>query len=198
MPNTIAKNPRVDAFFTRAKAWRKEMEALRAIALGCGLTEEMKWGQPCYTLQGKNIAIIGEFKEYCAFMFFKGALLKDPKGVLVQPGTVQAARQIRLTSLQAVAKMKATIRAYVREAVAVEQSGQKVKLRETSDFKMPREFRDRLEHLPALKDAFEALTPGRQRAYLFYFSTAKQSKTREARIEKCLPQMMQGLGLNDE
>jgi len=198
MPKTNLKNPKVDAFFLRAKAWRKKMEALRAIALGCGLVEELKWGQPCYTLQGKNIAIIGEFKEYCAFMFFKGALLKDPKGILVQPGAVQAARQVRFTTLPDVARAKATLKAYVREAVAVERSGQKVQRRKTADIAMPPEFRDRLDHLPALKDAFEALTPGRQRNYLYYFSSAKQSKTREARIEKCLPQILQGLGLTDE
>jgi uncharacterized protein YdeI (YjbR/CyaY-like superfamily) len=197
MPKTIQKNPKIDAFLGRAKAWRPEMEALRALVLGCGLTEELKWGQPCYTLGGKNIAIIGPFKEYCALMFFKGALLKDPKGVLRQPGAVQAARQIRFTGIKEVAGMKATVAAYVKEAVAVEKAGLKVPLKKTSDFKVPNEFQERLDHLPALKDAFEALTPGRQRAYLHYFSDAKQSATREARIEKWMPQILQGLGLNE-
>jgi uncharacterized protein YdeI (YjbR/CyaY-like superfamily) len=198
MPKSAVKNPEIDALLGRAKAWRPEMEALRALVLDCGLTEELKWGQPCYTLDGRNIAIIGPFKVYCALMFFKGALLKDAKHLLVQPGAVQAGRQLRFTSLAQIAKLKATVSAYVREAMAVEKSGLKVPLRKTSDFPLPKEFQERLNHLPALKEAFEALTPGRQRAYLHHFSDAKQSATREARIEKWMPQILQGLGMLDE
>ncbi|HET7100897.1 MAG TPA: YdeI family protein [Terriglobia bacterium] len=191
-------NPKVDAFLSRAEKWRKEFEKLRAIVLGCGLTEELKWGQPCYTLQGKNIVLIHGFKEYCAFLFFKGALLNDAKGILIQQTeNVQSARQIRFTNLQEIIKLERTLKGYVFEAVEVERAGLKVKLKKTSEFRIPEEFQARLNANPALKAAFDGLTPGRQRAYLFYFSQAKQSKTRAARVEKYVPQILDGKGLND-
>lgn len=193
-----AMNPKVDAFLSRAEKWRKEFEKLRAIVLGCGLTEELKWGQPCYTLQGKNIVLIHGFKEYCAFLFFKGALLNDAKGILIQQTeNVQSARQIRFTNLQEIIKLERTLKGYVFEAVEVERAGLKVKLKKTSEFRIPEEFQARLNANPALKAAFDGLTPGRQRAYLFYFSQAKQSKTRAARVEKYVPQILDGKGLND-
>jgi uncharacterized protein YdeI (YjbR/CyaY-like superfamily) len=191
-------NPKVDAFLKRQKTWKQEFVKLRHIILDCGLTEELKWGQPCYTDEGKNIVLIHGFKEYCAILFHKGALLKDAKRLLIQQTpNVQAARQIRFTRVQDVVKLEKTLKAYVREATEVERAGLKVELKKTSDFPMPAELRIRLEKDRALKTAFDALTPGRQRAYLFYFSQAKQSKTRELRVEKCIPRIREGLGLDD-
>lgn len=191
------KNPKVEALLRRASKWREEFEALRTITLGCGLIEELKWYQPCYTLQKKNVVLIHGFKEYCALMFFKGALLKDPKRILVTPGQHQAARQIRFTDVQQVTRMKPALKAYVLEAIELEKAGVKVKLKKTADFKVPEEFQKKLDELPALKAAFKALTPGRQRGYIFHFSQPKQSKTRDARVEKCMPQILNGKGLND-
>lgn len=191
-------NPKVDGFLKKAKKWRTEMESLRSIVLACGLTEEVKWGQPCYTLEGSNIVLIHAFKEYCALLFFKGALLKDTKGILVQQTkNVQAARQLRFTGTAQIDKQKSTITSYIREAIKVEKTGLKVKFKKTSEFEMPQEFQRKLDKNAALKRAFDALTPGRQRAYLLHFASAKQSKTREARIEKCMPRILDGLGLND-
>lgn len=193
----IKKNPKVDAVLRQEKKWREEFETLRTIALECELTEELKWFQPCYTRQQKNIVLIHGFKEFCALLLFKGALLRDPNRLLVTPGQHQAARQIRFTKLQQIVEMKPILKAYIREAIEVEQSGLKVKLKKTSDFKIPEEFQKQLDELPALKAAFRALTPGRQRGYIFYFSQPKLSKTREARVEKCMPQILKGQGLND-
>ena len=171
---------------------------LRRIILDCGLTEDVKWGQPCYTFQDSNVVLMHGFKEYCALLFFKGALLKDPKGILVQQTkNVQSARQIRFTNVQDVVKLKATLKAYIKEAIEIEEAGLKVSFRKTSEFAMPDEFRIKLDELPSLKKAFNALTPGRQRAYLLYFSSPKQSRTRESRIEKSMPQILNGKGLND-
>ena len=193
-----AMNPKVDFFFNKAKQWQEEFGKLRTIILDCGLTEELKWGCPCYTFQKKNIVLIHGFKEYCALLFFKGALLKDASGILVQQTkNVQSARQTRFTSVREIVKLKPVLKAYIREAVEVEKAGLKVNFKKTSDFKIPGEFQNKLAEVPALKTAFNALTPGRQRAYIFYFSAAKQSKTREARIEKCTPQILNGKGLND-
>jgi uncharacterized protein YdeI (YjbR/CyaY-like superfamily) len=191
-------NPKVDFYFTKAKTWQKEIEQLRTIVLDCSLTETLKWGCPCYTHEDSNIVLIHTFKEYCALLFFKGALLKDPKNILIQQTeNVQAARQMRFTSAQEITKLKTTIKAYIKEAVAVEKSGAKVELKKTSEFAMPDEFKAVLKEDAALKKAFNALTPGRQRGYLLHFSSAKQSKTREARIEKCIPDIMEGKGLNE-
>jgi uncharacterized protein YdeI (YjbR/CyaY-like superfamily) len=193
-----SSNPKVDFYFNKSKKWRAELERLRTIILDCGLTEELKWGCPCYTFEKSNIVLIHEFKEYCALLFFKGVLLKDGKGILVQQTkNVQAARQIRFTDVREIVKMKTTLKAYISEAIEVEQSGLKVNLKKTAEFKMPAEFKKRLAEFPALKTAFSALTPGRQRAYLLYFSDAKQSKTREARVEKYLQQILNGRGLDD-
>ena len=191
-------NPKVDFFFNKGGRWQQEFEALRMIILGCGLCEELKWGQACYTLEGKNIVLIHGFKEYCALLFFKGALLKDPKSILIrQTEHVQAARQARFTNVAEIVKVRAILKAYIKEAVAVEKSGLKVNLKKTSQFKIAEEFQNRLDELPGLKTAFYALTPGRQRAYLFYFSQPKQSKTREARVEKSMSQILEGKGLDD-
>jgi uncharacterized protein YdeI (YjbR/CyaY-like superfamily) len=191
-------NPKVDAFLSRSEKWRNEFEKLRTLVLGCGLTEELKWGQPCYTFQNKNIVLIHGFKEYCALLFFKGALLKDARGILIQQTeNVQSARQIRFTNVREIVKLERTLKAYVDEAVEVEEAGLKLKLKKTSDFKVPEEFQNKLNAIPSLKAAFKALTPGRQRAYLFYFSQPKQSKTREARVEKYVQQILNGKGLND-
>jgi uncharacterized protein YdeI (YjbR/CyaY-like superfamily) len=193
-----SKNPKVDWFFTRATPWQQEYEKLRKIVLDCGLTEELKWGCPCYTFEKRNIVLIHGFKEYCALLFFKGALLKDTAGILIQQTkNVQAARQIRFTSVREIVKMKAVLKAYIKEAIEVEKAGLKVKYKKTSDFKSPDEFQNKLDENPALKKAFKALTPGRQRAYMFYFSQPKQSKTRQARVEKCMPQILNGKGLDD-
>jgi uncharacterized protein YdeI (YjbR/CyaY-like superfamily) len=191
-------NPKVDFVFRKSKVWREELEKLRTIILDCELTEELKWGQPCYTSQKKNIVLIHEFKEYCALLFFKGALLKDSNGILIQQTeNVQAARQIRFTNVGEIVDIETILKAYIREAIEVEKAGLKVNLKKTAEFDIPEEFQSRLDELPALKAAFEALTPGRQRAYILYFSAAKQSKTRESRVEKCMQQILKGKGLND-
>jgi uncharacterized protein YdeI (YjbR/CyaY-like superfamily) len=191
-------NPKVDFFFSRAGNWQEEFEKLRTIVLDCGLTEELKWGCPCYTYQHKNIVLIHAFKEYCALLFFKGVLLKDANGILIQQTkNVQAARQIRFTNVREIVKMQRILKAYMYEAIEVERAGLKVKLKKTSDFTVPEEFQKKLDKMPALKTAFGALTPGRQRAYLFYFSQPKQSKTRELRVEKYMQQILKGKGLDD-
>jgi uncharacterized protein YdeI (YjbR/CyaY-like superfamily) len=190
-------NPEVDAYLSETEKWQAEVRALRRIILDCQLTEELKWGQPCYTLQQRNIVIIQGFKDYCALMFFKGALLKDTEGILVKPGSTQAGRQIRFIGVQEIVEMEATLKAYIQEAIAVEKAGLKVQRRETSEITVPAEFQAKLDEVPALKTAFAALTPGRQRAYLFYFSTPKQSKTRESRVEKSIPRILAGKGLTD-
>jgi uncharacterized protein YdeI (YjbR/CyaY-like superfamily) len=192
-------NPKVDWFFKKDTKWKDEYELLRTIALSCGLTEELKWGCPCYTVDGHNVVLIHGFKDYCAYLFHKGALLKDAKGILIQQTeNVQSARQIRFTHVDQIADMKAMLMAYIKEAIKLEEAGVKVPLKKTSEFKMPAEFKNVLEKTPALKKAFSALTPGRQRGYLLYFSSAKQSKTREARVEKYIPQILKGKGLEDE
>lgn len=191
-------NPKVDFYFEQNEQWQKEIRKLRSIILDCGLTETLKWGCPCYTYQNKNVVLIHVFKEYCAILFFKGALLSDTHGLLIQQSeNVQAARQLRFTNLKQVTSQEAIIKAYVYEAIEVEKAGLQVKMKTTSDFKVPEEFRQKLDKMPALKKAFEALTPGRQRGYLFYFSQAKQSKTREARVEKYIKQILAGKGLDD-
>jgi uncharacterized protein YdeI (YjbR/CyaY-like superfamily) len=187
----------VDAVFRQEKKWQEEFEALRTIALEFPLTEELKWYQACYTLAGKNVILIHGFKEYCALMFFKGALLKDVKHVLATPGQHQAARQMRFTSVAEIARMAPTVKAYIREAIAAEKAGLKVKLKKTDDFSIPDEFQKKLDEMPRLKAAFHSLTPGRQRGYILHISQPKQAKTREARVEKCTPLILQGKGLND-
>ena len=195
----IGTNPKVDAYLSKAKTWQAELQQLRAIVLDCKLTEDLKWGQPCYTSEGSNIVLIHTFKDYCALLFFKGALMKDTKGILIQQTkNTQAARQIRFTSVQDVSKLEVAIKAYVREAIKVEKAGLKVNFKETAAFTMPEEFQTRLDADAALKKAFDALTPGRQRAYLLHFAEAKQAKTRAARVEKCAPKILYGKGLNDE
>lgn len=192
-------NPKVDFYFIKAKKWQKEFETLRSIVLDCQLTEELKWGNPCYTFEKKNIVLIHGFKDYCALLLFKGALLKDPKGILIQQTeNVQSARQIRFTNVQEIMKLKATIKSYIYKAVKVEEAGLKVEFKKTSEFSVPEEFQTKLDKNRALKTAFNSLTPGRQRAYLFYFSSAKQSKTRAARVEKYIDQILDGRGLDDE
>jgi uncharacterized protein YdeI (YjbR/CyaY-like superfamily) len=191
-------NPRVDWFFAKDTKWQKEYEKLRTIILDCGLIEELKWGCPCYTFENTNIVLIHGFKEYCALLFFKGALLSDPNGILIQQTkNVQSARQIRFTNVREIVKMEKILKAYIYEAIEVERAGLKVKLKKTSEFKIPEEFQKRLDKNTALKKAFDALTPGRQKAYIFYFSQAKQSKTREARVEKYIKQILNGKGLDD-
>src|ERR1039458_7138555 len=184
-------NPKVDWYFNNAKKWQEEIEKLREIVLDCQLTEELKWGCPCYTFKDNNIVLIHVFKEYCALLFFKGALLNDAEGILIQQTkNVQSGRQMRFTNLQEIEEQEQIIKAYIYEAIEVEKAGLKVELKKTSEYTIPEEFQKKLDKNKALKTAFEALTPGRQRGYLFYFSQAKQSKTREARIEKCMPQIL--------
>jgi uncharacterized protein YdeI (YjbR/CyaY-like superfamily) len=196
--NAKNRNPKVDAFLSRAENWQKEFKKLRMIILDCGLTEELRWGKPCYTLQQSNIVLIHGFKEYCALLFMKGALLKDAHGILIQQTeNVQAARQIRFTNVREIVEMEPILKAYIHEAIEVEKAGLEVNYKRTSEFKMPEEFKTKLDEMPALKTAFHALTPGRQRGYLLYFSAAKQSKTRESRVEKCMPQILKGKGLDD-
>ncbi|GAB0157934.1 YdeI family protein [Chryseobacterium sp. Alg-005] len=191
-------NPKADFFFNNAGPWQKKFEKLRAILLDTGLEEEVKWGCPCYTYHGKNIVLIHGFKEYCALLLFKGALLKDTDNILIQQTeNVQAARQIRFTGLQEINDLEKVIKMYVYEAVEVEKSGLQVKMKKTREFEIPEEFQNKLNESPELQEAFEALTPGRQRAYLLHFSSAKQTKTRESRIEKYIPQILKGKGLND-
>src|SRR4029453_3105999 len=192
------RNPKVDGHLRKAKKWREEFERLRRIVLECGLAEEMKWGHPCYTFQKSNIVLIHGFKEYCALLFFKAALLKDPKRILIQQtANVQAARQIRFTNVREIVKLEPILKAYIREAIRVEKAGLEVSYKKASEFKMPEEFQKKLAEIPALKIAFHALTPGRQRGYLLYFSAPKQSKTRESRIQKCMKQILNGKGLDD-
>ena len=191
-------NPKVDWFFSKSKEWQKELAKLRTIILDCQLTEELKWGCPCYTFQSSNVVLIHVFKEYCALLFFKGALLKDADGILIQQTeNVQAARQIRFTNVREIVQMEPILKAYIHEAIDVEKAGLKVTLKKTSEFKIPEEFQNKLDAVPALKAAFDALTPGRQRAYILYFAAAKQSKTRESRVAKCMQQILKGKGLND-
>ena len=190
-------NPKVDTFLRKTKKWREESEKLRAILLDCPLAEDFKWWQPCYTLQGKNVVLIGAFKEYVALLFFKGALLSDPQRILVAPGQLQSGRQIRFTSVREIAALETILKTYIYEAIEVENAGLKVKLKKHSDYIVPEELQNKLDEIPALKTAFEALTPGRQRAYMFHISAAKQSKTRESRVEKCVPQILAGKGLTD-
>ena len=191
-------NPKVVLYFDKATKWQKEIEQLRSIALDCGLNEELKWGCPCYTLQKSNIVLIHVFKEYCAYLFFKGALLNDAEGILIQQTeNVQGARQIRFTNVQEITKMKKILKAYIYEAIEVEKAGLKVKLKKPDEFKMTEEFKKKLDKSATLKKAFYALTPGRQRAYLLHFSKPKLSTTREARVEKSMKQIMSGKGLND-
>lgn len=192
-------NPTVDFYFNKAEKWQEEIRQLRTIVLDCHLTEELKWGCPCYTFEKKNIVLIHVFKEYCALLFFKGALMKDPDGILIQQTEqVQAARQIRFTSLKETEELAPILKTYIFAAVEVEESGQKVELKKTTEYAVPEEFQSELTENPALKTAFESLTPGRQRAYLLHFSAPKQSKTRESRVAKCIPQILEGKGLNDE
>ncbi len=191
-------NPKVDAYLRRAKKWREEMAELRTIVLDCGLTEELKWGKPCYASENSNVVLIQGFKECCALLFFKGALLKDAQGILIKPGeNSQAGRQIRFTQVREIARMKPAVKAYIRAAIAVEKAGLKVKLKKITRRKIPDELQNKFDERPALKTAFQALTPGRQRAYLLHFCGAKQSATRESRIEKCTRQILAGKGLND-
>lgn len=191
-------NPKVDFYFNKAEKWQEAIEKLRMIVLDCQLTEELKWGCPCYTLEGNNIVLIHVFKEYCAFLFMKGALLKDPIGILVQQTeNVQSARQIRFTSAEEIEEMEHILKVYIQDAIEVEKSGLEVEFKKTTEFNMPEEFQKKLDENPDLEHAFEALTPGRQRGYLLYFSGAKQSKTRTARVEKYMPKILDGKGLND-
>ncbi|EDY18007.1 protein of unknown function DUF1801 [Chthoniobacter flavus Ellin428] len=191
-------NPKADRYFKSAKRWQEEMEKLRAIVLSCPLTEELKWGKPCYTFEGKNIVLIIGFKEYCSLLLGKGALLKDPKGILVKAGeNTQAARQIRFTDLGQITKLAPTLKAYLQEAIAAEKAGLEVTYKKITEFAIPEELQARFDEQPAFKKAFQSLTAGRQRAYLIHFSGAKQSATRTARIEKCIPQILDGKGMND-
>ncbi|MBK0381083.1 YdeI/OmpD-associated family protein [Mucilaginibacter segetis] len=191
-------NPKVDFYFNKEQKWQQEINKLRMIVLDCGLNEELKWGCPCYTLQKSNIVLIHVFKEYCALLFFKGALLNDVNNLLIQQTeNVQAARQLRFTSLNEIAKQEAAIKVYIFESIEVEKAGLKVELKKTADYSVPEEFQTKLDEMPALKTAFEALTPGRQRGYLFHFSQPKQAKTRESRVEKCIPQILNGKGWNE-
>jgi uncharacterized protein YdeI (YjbR/CyaY-like superfamily) len=192
------ENPKVNWFFSKAGKWQDEVEKLRTIMLECGLNEELKWGCPCYQFGTTNIVLIHTFKEYCALLFFKGALLKDTEGILIQQTeNVQSARQIRFTAVREIVKAKAILKAYVYEAIEVEKAGLKVNFKKTREYNMPEEFKAKLDKMPKLKTAFEALTPGRQKGYLLYFSSAKQAKTREARIKKYLKPILNGMGLDD-
>ena len=197
---TGSMNPKVDFYFSKAKKWQQEINRLRMIVLDCGLEEELKWGCPCYTFNKTNIVLIHLFKEYCALLFFKGALLQDANGILIQQTeNVQAARQARFTNVGEIVKLQATLKAYIYEAIEVDKAGLKVKLKKTAAYTMPEEFKKKLSGKTgaALKAAFDALTPGRQRGYLLHFAAPKQSKTRESRIEKLIPQILKGKGLND-
>lgn len=191
-------NPKVDFYFSKAKKWQEELKKLRTIVLDCHLTEELKWGCPCYTFEKSNIVLIHAFKDYCAFLFFKGALLKDQKNILIQQTeNVQAARQVRFTNMKEIVTLEKILKKYIFEAVEIEEAGLKVPMKKTKEYDVPEEFQTKLDKMPALKIAFNALTPGRQRGYLLYFSSAKQSKTREARIEKHIKQILNGKGLDD-
>ncbi|WP_195696765.1 YdeI/OmpD-associated family protein [Priestia megaterium] len=191
-------NPKVDEFLTKAKKWKEEYETLRKIVLDCELTEDFKWMNPCYTFETKNIVLMHGFKEYCALLFPKGALLKDSHGILIQQTeNVQGARQVRFTNVQEIAEKEAVLKAYIYEAIEVEKAGLKVKAKKPEELIIPEELQHKFDEIPALKDAFTTLTPGRQRAYILHFSAAKQSKTRESRVEKCIPNILNGKGLND-
>jgi uncharacterized protein YdeI (YjbR/CyaY-like superfamily) len=195
---TSKLNPKVDWFFNKPTKWQKEYGKLRMIALDCGLSEDLKWGCPCYTLGDKNIVLIHGFKDYCAYLVFKGALMKDESSILIQQTpNVQVPRQIRFTNTKEIVKMERTLKAYIKEAIQVEKSGVKATLKKASEYKIPEEFQNKLDELPALKKAFYSLTPGRQRGYLFVFSQPKQSKTREAKVEKYMDQIMMGKGIDD-
>jgi uncharacterized protein YdeI (YjbR/CyaY-like superfamily) len=192
-------NPKVDVYLSKAKKWQEEFEKLRMIILDCQLTEELKWGKPCYTFQKSNIIVIIGFKEYCALLFFKGALLNDANGILIKPGeNTQAGRQIRFTNVQEIVEMETILKAYIYEAIEVEKAGLKLNFKKNTELIIPEEFQNKLNEIPALKTAFDALTPGRQRAYNLYFSTPKQSKTRESKVEKCMQQILNGKGLIDQ
>jgi uncharacterized protein YdeI (YjbR/CyaY-like superfamily) len=191
-------NPKVDVYLSKAKKWQEELEKLRLIILGCQLTEELKWGKPCYTFQKSNIVLIIGFKEYCALLFCKGALLNDANGILIKPGeNTQAARQIRFTNVREIVEMEPILKAYVYEAIEVEKAGLEVSFKKNTELIFPEEFQNKLDENRALKTAFDALTPGRRRAYNLYFSAPKQSKTRESRVEKCMQQILNGKGLNE-
>ncbi|WP_337134302.1 YdeI family protein [Priestia megaterium] len=191
-------NPKVDEFLTKAKKWKEEYETLRKIVLDCELTEDFKWMNPCYTFEKKNIVLMHGFKEYCALLFPKGSLLQDSHGILIQQTeNVQGARQIRFTNVQEIAEKEAILKAYIYEAIEVEKAGLKVKAKKPKELIIPEELQHKFDEMPALKTAFTTLTPGRQRAYILHFSAAKQSKTRESRIEKCVPNILNGKGLND-
>ena len=191
-------NPKVDFYFDKATQWQKEIEKLRTIALDCGLIEELKWGCPCYVFEKKNIVLIHVFKEYCAYLFFKGALLKDTDGILIQQTkNVQVPRQIRFTNVREIVKLAPILKTYIYQAIEVEKAGVKVKLKKSTEFDIAEEFQKKLDKVRGLKSAFYALTPGRQRGYLLHFSAPKLSKTREARVEKCIPLILNGKGLND-
>lgn len=191
-------NPKVDWFFNKDTKWQEEYHRLRMIALDCGLTEELRWGCPCYTQDGINIVLIHGFKDYCAFLFIKGVLLKDPKGILIQQtANVQSARQIRFKDYDEITRLEPVLKNYIKEAIKLEKAGTKVKFKKTTEFAMPDEFREVLKENPKLKKAFSALTPGRQRGYLLYFSSAKQAKTREQRVEKYMKKILSGKGLED-
>jgi uncharacterized protein YdeI (YjbR/CyaY-like superfamily) len=191
-------NPKVDFFFNKEGKWKKEYEKLRMIILDCGLDEKLKWGVPCYTFQEKNVVLIHGFKDYCAILFPKGALLQDTAGILIQQTkNVQSARQVRFTSAREIVKLEPVLKSYVYEAIEVERAGVKIKLKKTADFEIPVEFQTKLTNNRALKKAFEALTPGRQRSYIYYFSQPKLSKTREDRVEKYMKHILNGKGLDD-
>jgi uncharacterized protein YdeI (YjbR/CyaY-like superfamily) len=196
---TNTMDPNVDVFLSKAEKWPEELEKLRMICLDCGLTEELKWGQPCYTFHNSNVVILGELKEHCALSFFKGALLYDAENILIKPGEhTQSGRWIKFSDVRQIVEMEPILKAYIYEAIEVEKAGLKVHLKTTADFIIPNEFQNKLDAIPALRTAFYALTPGRQRAYLLHFSAPKQSKTRESRVEKYIPQILSGKGLNDE
>ena len=191
-------NPKVDEFMNGADKWQEEFRALRTILLGFNLAEELKWGKPCYTFENNNIVLMHGFKEYCALLFIKGSLMRDPHGILVQQTeNVQAGRQLRFKSVQEIAAIESTLKDYVREAIEVEKAGLEVEFKRNAEYTIPEEFQNKLNEIPALKTAFEALTPGRQRGYILYFSEPKQAKTRESRVVKCIPQILSGKGLND-
>jgi len=192
-------NPKVDGYLRKSKKWQEELEKLRMIILDCQLTEELKWGKPCYTFQKSNVVIIIPLKDSCALMFCKGALLNDANGILIKPGeNTQAGRWIKFTNVREIVEMETILKAYIYEALEVEKANLKVNYKKTSEFIIPEEFQNKLDEIPALKTAFDALTPGRQRAYILYFSAPKQSKTRASRVEKCRQQILNGNGLNDQ
>ncbi|RAV16704.1 YdeI/OmpD-associated family protein [Paenibacillus contaminans] len=192
------RNPKIDPYFNKLKQWKEEFELLRDIVLDCGLTEDFKWMHPCYTFDNKNIVLIHGFKDYCALLFHKGALLKDPHGILIQQTeNVQAARQIRFTDAQAIDEMQLILKAYIDEAVEAEKAGLQVNYKKNTEYIIPEELENKFVEIPDLKTAFEALTPGRQRAYILHFSAAKQSKTRESRVEKYIVNILDGKGLDD-